>query len=368
MSRDYMADMGAALERRIAQSYETRDDKGRRGILIQELPVPFMRMKPAEHLIDTVPYYAGQHDPVVKEGTPTYVCLVFAHMNVGPNGDNILCMSKNYNKPCGVCTEFARLREHFGQVDEDIYALYSASRRGIYYILCHDTPADEAKGLLITEMSSYLFENALSAQAKQPGSIGGYVKFAAPSKEEGKSISFVITGKGRGTRVEGLKFIQRAYDLPQELIKQASDVPLDALLVFPEYDHVIEMIREQTDRLLAGESATAVRPQQDVQPPQQQRTLPPREAPPAGPVVAKNLCPHGFMFGTVYKHTECNACDVAAACAMELAKQQQMGAQIPGYIPPTIAAPAPPRSVAAPPQAAPPLVKYSEGADDDIPF
>ena len=214
--------------------------------------VKFWGFKEGEHLIDIIPYSIGENDPRLKKfskrnelevGDPHYVLEVFVHFNVGPvEGQSCICLAETYGKPCPICEHRKQLMKE--GADEDVVNELKVSRypRAIYNIICLDSADEEAKGIQVFHTSSYLMEVELAKMAKgpvRPGQVGidPYIYFADP--DEGKSISFIKEGKGTNTRVTTIRFLDRNYEIEDELLDAA--YCLDDLVYVPTYDEVYEM-------------------------------------------------------------------------------------------------------------------------------
>ena len=226
-----------SLLRRTEQSHNSRDSYGGfKSIFKEGLDVTFWDCREGTHLIDILPYQAGENDPYNKPGDYTYVLDVWVHYGVGPNDDSYICLAKTYGKPCPICEHKRELQKQ-GDVDEDEIKALNPKRRVIYAIICYDSEKEEDKGVQIWEVAHFFMERHLSELAKNPRT-GGFILFADPTSE-GKSIQFTKRGRGAGN-VEfiGHKFVDRDYDIPDEILDQ---VPcLDELIHIPTYEEVYE--------------------------------------------------------------------------------------------------------------------------------
>jgi len=243
--RKSIRDMKEGLRRRVEESYKNRGSF-RRGIFREDLPegVLFWKCGEGEHLIDVVPYIAGPNDPLTKEGDPTYVLELRVHQGVGPaEGQDFVCLAENYGKPCPICEHRRQLRAE-GADDEVWKALYP-KRRAVYNVICYDSAEEEDKGIQVWEVAWWFAERLFVELAKGP-SVGshrrggkevGFVPFADP--DEGKSIAFTRQGSGaRNTQYLGHRFVERDYEIPDELLEAAW--VLDELIYIPTYEEVYD--------------------------------------------------------------------------------------------------------------------------------
>ena len=63
-----------------------------------------------QHIIDIIPYRAGENVPHRAAGKMQYVLDLWIHTNVGVTEDRVVCLSRNYKKPCPICEHQAELR------------------------------------------------------------------------------------------------------------------------------------------------------------------------------------------------------------------------------------------------------------------
>jgi len=188
-----------------------------------------------EHIIDIIPYIAGKNDPRNAEGDPSYVLDIEVHMNVGPMNDKIVCLGQ-YNKPCPICEEAARLNREGADWKTEIKPL-KPSRRVIYNVIVRDGGEQEKKGVQILEIAHFFMERHLSKIAKDPRG-GGFIVFSDP--DEGKSISFERTGVGaENTAYDGHRFVDRIDPITDDELAQA--VCLDDLIEVKTYDEIYEI-------------------------------------------------------------------------------------------------------------------------------
>ncbi|MHA2070033.1 MAG: hypothetical protein ACXABY_37180 [Candidatus Thorarchaeota archaeon] len=271
-------------------------------------------------MIDIIPWQAGSKYPTrnydIKEGDYVYVLDVWIHRGIGPNDDNFLCPARNYNDPCAVCDYIRDLRESEEATDEQIKAL-DGKRRVAYLIQCHDSEKEYDKGIQMYEVAHWFMERHLTELARVPGSRGapvGWIGFASPDKDEGRSISFKREGTGNNTQFIAHQFQNRDYDVPQETLDQTFS--LDEHLMIPTYQELEDALYGGSSR----EEVTAERPAREEEP-VRQPTKPSARA-------GENPCPIGLQFGVdTDKYKECDECpeDIWKACAKEKVRLEEAG-------------------------------------------
>jgi len=252
MAKKNRKQMRESLRKRTQEQTEKSQGGSGKGFFKDNLQnVKFWSCKEGDHLIDIIPYYIGENDPRLSKfskrnelevGDPHYVLEVFVHYGVGSSEQSCICLAETYNKPCPICEHRKQLIKE--GADEEVVNELKVSRypRVIYNIVSLETADEEAKGIQVFHTSSYLMETNLAKLAKgpvRPGQAGidPYVYFADP--DEGKSISFSREGKGTNTRFTTHRFLDRNYEIEDEILDAAHC--LDDLIYIPTYDEAYEM-------------------------------------------------------------------------------------------------------------------------------
>jgi len=232
MKRDRKA-MKEALLKRTKESHERRGDSGRFKTIFRDdvKDVTYFKCVAGEHLIDILPYIAGDNNPQASAGEPAYTLEAWVHYRVGVNEDAYICLARMFNKSCPICEEQKRLKDNG---EDDAAKQLNPKRRSIYNILCYDNDKEEAKGVQVWDASHHLMERLLTPLAKKPKG-GGFVLFADP--DDGKAISFERQGTGpTNTEYVGHKFVDRDYKITDESLDEVQC--LDELIHKPTYDEV----------------------------------------------------------------------------------------------------------------------------------
>jgi hypothetical protein len=297
--------------------------------------VNFWQCKETDHIIDIIPYIAGENDPDHPR-KDSYVLEIFVHNKVGQSGEGmIICMAETFKKPCPICEERRRLIKKDG--DENRIKELTPSRypRSIYNIVCYDSKEEENKGVQIWHTSNFLFQQYLLALAKRPVRPGSknvepYIAFM--DLDEGKSIAFKREGKKENTKFVGLRFEDRDYQISEEIEKSAH--VLDELIYWPTYKEVyqefwgtVPEVAPTEDRSSRG---TKYEEKKEDPPEEKKEEEVPRgrrgrnegeekkEDPPEEKKDSKNKCPVGKRFGhDIDDLKECDKCAVWKECAKE---------------------------------------------------
>lgn len=197
------------LERR-NESYATNEGGLKFGSIINdELGIKEWWCKEGEHLIDIIPYIAGEGNPAkVKPGKWSDHATYYVHKNVGANDGMYICPLANFGKPCPICDHSKQLREE--GVEDDVWKALKPKRMTIYNVVVYDDIKEEEKGVQIWVVAHWNMERHLNVLAQKPRG-GGKVLFSHP--DQGKSISFKRVGSGKdNTQYLGHNFQDREID------------------------------------------------------------------------------------------------------------------------------------------------------------
>ena len=228
------------LKKRLKESNERAS--GGSGFFLPNLEnVSFWKCDSGEHLVDVVPYFAGENDPNTKKGDPAYVLELYVHYGIGTDKRGVaVCNAKTYNKPCPIC-------EHVNKMildgeEEEVTSPLKAKRRCIYNIISYDSGKEEEKGVQIWDVAHWFSENHFQGLARKPvrrGKSSGdpFIYYMDP--EEGKTLGFVKEGKQKSTKYKAHRFVDRDYSIEQDVLDTAHC--LDELINILSYDEVYRL-------------------------------------------------------------------------------------------------------------------------------
>lgn len=237
---------GRNTQRQVKDSYD-KSGPGGGGLLRDDIEgVQFWKVQDGENIIDIIPYFAGAFDPDiknVKEGQDVYKVQVFQHRDVGPREQSIMCRAFTMGKKCPACEHRTQLQKEGGIEEDTIDKLKVSRYPRVFYNIISYMGNDEDKGIQIWHVSAYSMERFLGSLAKNPRMKGGgyeaFTDFSHPDQDIGKSISFTKQGKGLSTEYLGIKFVDRDYDISDELLESAH--VLDECLFIPTYEQASEI-------------------------------------------------------------------------------------------------------------------------------
>ncbi len=214
------------LIKRTEESAARSDGDSNQKYLKSDEKLPMWSAKPTKgepHIIDIIPFVAGDNFPldrgvkVVRKGDDAYVVPVAVHKSIGFMKEDIVCPARNYGKPCPICEDIDK-RSRAGE-EWDTLQTVAPRNRCIYNILVMTDAKTEAKGIQIWETSDKYSEKEFKSLAKNPRG-GGYIPFQHPDQGVGKSIVFEVEDNTFWTP-KGFKFIERDYDIPDEILEKA---------------------------------------------------------------------------------------------------------------------------------------------------
>lgn len=242
------------------RSNETRDEKPFGGKafkdffddqVCKELEVQFWRPDAGDHLVDIIPFFAGEQYPTmtgtqrtgIGDGDSTYLLDVWVHKNIGPENQQYVCLSKSYGKKCPVCEKIRSLIQESDGIDEDLKKVLkhlNPSRRSVYNVIVRDEGEEEEKGVQVWEVPHFFFEKHVSHLAQNPRT-GGRISYS--KVKGGKAVAFTIEKPSKNkTNFLGFQFVEREWEIEIEDLE--STFVLDELIVVPTYDEVYEALNE----------------------------------------------------------------------------------------------------------------------------
>jgi len=231
------------MQKRQAESYGRRDDSGKfKSIFKDKNSLKLFKCSEGEHAIDILPFFVGKMDPYTKEGSMNYLLDIRVHNKIGPNEDSYVCMQTSFKaddprrQACPICEYRAEL---LAEGEDEKAKAFSASRRAIYNVWCHNSTREEDKGIQIWDVSHFLFEKELTENSRLKKG-GGYVYFS--DIEDGRVVSFRRVGNGATTtKYTAFTFEKREEDLPDEILDQCKT--LDELIYWPSYEEIAAVLK-----------------------------------------------------------------------------------------------------------------------------
>lgn len=296
---------GMGMQKAIQQSNQSVNDTGGFRTYVKKTPRPMMGKIPAGTLVfDIIPFIAERDFGVIKAGTAQYVLDVWAHTNIGPTKDSVICPAATLGLPCPICEERSRL-EASGAPQEAIKEL-KPKRRVVYNVWVHDTArVEENKGVQILEGAHFSFEKNIQAIARNPVT-GEFIFFA--DIDTGKSVAFTRTGTGaKDTRYDGFMFVDRRAPIPDAIVAQS--VALESYVEVLSYDELASKFRavpkerlQEPDDVPAGgyggyNAAPAAAPVYGQTAPVYGQTAPVAPAAPAAPVYGQTAPTAAPVYG-----------------------------------------------------------------------
>ena len=302
--------------------------------------IPFWKCGEGQHIIDIIPWHTGEDHPK-GAGKLAYSLVLWVHQNIGVLKDHFVCQSRAYKIKDPMCDYLAK-----GRLPKDEYDAIRAKQRNIYLIWCHDTPAEEAKGIQIWEIAHFFMGKKLDVISKIPKG-GGIVPFW--DIDNGKSVVWERQGSGvDNTEFVGHRFMDREEPIPDEILDKT--FAIDSIIKWKSsYEEQYEAFYGKP--YIVGEGEVPETPPKDEKPITVQPTKekpakeekaeepakeepvkeekteePTAEAPPTEEPAkvetttqeGDNKCPANYVFGVdIDTKPECNGCPVWDECSDE---------------------------------------------------
>jgi len=267
------------------------------------------------HIIDIIPWECGNNMPIPmnkKEGQRAYVLDIYVHQNIGPMKRMIVCPAKNYGNPCPICEHIEDL-VRAGKEWED-YQDIAPKRRCIYNIVNMTTTKEERKGVQIWEVSYNYSEKQFLAQAKNARG-GGSIPFASID-QSGRSISFIVENNTYKT-ISGHKLVERDYEIPDEILEQSYNQPLDQLIEVLSYKEIAKIFLIPAPESAPESDPDDVPPEKGEEEDDRPRRRGERERPRREDSITEG-CPAGGIFGEdCDSMKDCDSCKSFDNCSAE---------------------------------------------------
>jgi len=316
------------LEKRHEEAIESKDDSGGSDYITifkkDEVPegMGFWTPGYGEHLIDIVPFFAGENHPKVGEGRLCYVIDLWVHKK----GDNFVCQTRNFKLRDPICDFIKKTR-----LPTDEWKKIAPKRRTVYLVWVHDTPEEEEKGLQIWEVAHWFFEKHVDAIAKSPKG-GAPIIFSDP--DTGKQIAFEIVKSGTykdendvdrdSQDWTGYRFIDRDEKIPDEILDQSFSLD-DIIDMHPDTDKVYKsfhgedeeekIVKQETEEEEEEETEEEETEEEETEEEETEEEEDKEEKP---ETTEGGKCPFDGKFGVdLDKYENCDDCEVYDDCSDE---------------------------------------------------
>lgn len=313
--RDYRKQMSEQLLSRQDESFVSLKDSGKfKGFIKEDLDVPTWRCSVGDHIIDVIPYLAGENNPnpKIKPGTISYVLILWVHQGIGLTSDSAVCPSRNYGKPCPICEQQKELMDNGAEYKSKEVSDLSPVRKAIYNIVCYDSEKEEKKGVQVWVGSHFNFEKHIIELSR--GVRGGRgVLFSDP--DDGKSVAFKREGTTQtDTKYLGHRFVDRDYKITDEILE--ATYCLEDIVEHLSYEEIAQMFYGSSKEA----EVVSVEPEKEVTETISLRRSSrfAKEEVPKEEKAVDSKCPAGAVFGEdVDKIDNCNGCKLFDDCLTE---------------------------------------------------
>lgn len=234
--------MKKSLKDRLQKRYEDRDKGGSSRIQALDFSayknVSFWKPVANKNRINILPYtIKTKNHPLVRGkdaeiGEEDFVLEVYIHQYVGPANSDILCLKKNFYKPCPICEQGEKFRDEGRKNEAD---KCNPSRR-VYYNIVDEQDRD--KGVQVWQASYKNFHKELMDEAGESGKNGEVLDFI--DFKNGKVVRFraeeATYNKNKYFEFRSFKFEDRDEPLDKALKDQI--VSLDECMVIKSYEEI----------------------------------------------------------------------------------------------------------------------------------
>ena len=264
--------------------------------------IGFWKCSSAKHIIDYIPFTAGDNMPKLFEGDPkrgvkegefAWSVDLWIHGFVGAMEYPYVCPAKTNGLPCPICEH---LQENRGQYSKEEYDRMKAKRNTLHLIWCHDSAEEENKGVQIWQIQYYFMEQHVKLQAEKSKG-GGTIPYFDP--DSGKNVVFMKQGSDGKYTFLGHKLEDRDGPIPDTILDQS--FPLDSIIKYAPYDEIYSSFYGQPADGETGDRIPA--PALSVEEEEPVEDEPPFEAEAEGEL-APDECPVGGEFGADFDQLE----------------------------------------------------------------
>lgn len=243
--------MKSSLKDRLKKSYQDKDKGGSGQPAFDwkkvDREVKYFKPKEGKNRINIIPYVIkSKNHPLVKTGDAKvgeldYLYDTYLHQRIGPSQTDIICLKKNFGKPCPICEQ---AEEYKQKGKEKEYMALRPKRMVLYNVQDVKNPE---KGLQVFQISHFLFEHELIDEARNSSDNGEIIDF--PDIEEGKVVSFRASTASFGGHeyfeYKSFSFLDREDPLEEDLIEEA--------ISFDEIAKILSY--EEIEKILYGEDS-----------------------------------------------------------------------------------------------------------------
>ena len=197
--------------------------------------------------LDIIPFRVGEGNPFADEGEVHYERTYFAHKNVGPDEEMVVCSRKTFGEPCPICEKITKLRRD-PSTDSELLQELRPKERQLWQVI---DVMDRDKGIQILECSYFnglgqLVDNKI----KDSEEDDGYEKFFHLEDGMTLKVSVVQESYRGGTyyKPTNVEMKQRKQQYEVSILKEG--YCLDSLLKKWDYDKLkktFNQISEERD-------------------------------------------------------------------------------------------------------------------------
>lgn len=195
-------------------------------------------------IVDVMPFITKIDSKYAEAGDPYFEKTFWAHRNIGPNQDMVICPAKTAGKRCPICEHRAKLSQS-PDGDEDLIADLAPKERQIWLLRDLKEPS---KGLLLWDVSYHLFGKLLESRlANAEDEDDNWDAFA--DLEDGSTLRLTFVDETFAGRT-----YQKCTSIdfkPRKVQYDADDIDghpcLDDMLVIKSYEELKKLLLQVDD-------------------------------------------------------------------------------------------------------------------------
>ena len=203
--------------------------------------------------IDIIPYRVGRGNPHADEGELYFELTYWAHRNIGPNEDMVVCPAKTFGEKCPICQDAARMKRD-PDADEKIMKTLLPKKRQLWNVIDRN---NVDAGIQIWDISPFNFGDVLAEAIKMGEEDDGFEYFADPRTGFSLRVGFTEESMGGGIKffkASGIQFKARAKPYKSNIVDSATC--LEDLLIRMDYEKLRSLYYQEEVAKPGDEGAT----------------------------------------------------------------------------------------------------------------
>jgi hypothetical protein len=211
--------------------------------------IKFFKPTKGKNSINIIPFeIKSKNHPLVKSGVMEIgdldcVMDYYVHKGIGPSSADVICLKKNFSKPCPICEELEEMKQK-GNAKQKEQDELKPKRRVLYNVIDLDNPR---LGVQVFDASHFNFEKELIEEARAQSDDQEMLDYADP--EDGRIISF----RAQPAKFEGREFFEFKSFHFSKREEESEEVTKADLKDAISFDQIMKVYTyEQIQKILYG--------------------------------------------------------------------------------------------------------------------